>query len=384
MADRPPEAFMRWLEANYRWDQVQSWMMTRAWGTNWQTDPVFQYWAANVSPIAYPTARGIPTKPIQPEAITGQHKAIIENLQNKLQQASDADNATEVELRLNQLVDYGEMTEEDADYYYNSVFPPPSEPEPLTARERQLGLDEAKNAVLWSPWVSEADKQIIKGAEGKALEKKYLAGTPLEGTNKLDARIMDVLANMYNRAQTAEKEYWTTKTEQEAFQAQKEKQFEWPGIPPKPQRPAMPSLREPVKAAIEKTGLGQGTKLRQYLETAFLPGIAQDTAQARRGWWAKMHPEPRLRTPGFMPSMPNVLRGVTENPQELAQMAEDIYNRSTQGGGGHATWYTPPPPSPAPEDPFLKALRERQLKSEYYRLPGTGLVPRLSPSVKFR
>jgi len=381
MADRIPQEFLDWLEANYNWAEVYSWKQMHRWGTQWQTDPVFQYWAANVSPIAYPTARGLgqfPERgiPPTPKTLASDNVTEIQNIRDKLERAADTDNATEVQLRLKQLVDYGDMTKADANYYYNSIFPPLPEPEsPLTTRERQLGLEEAKNAVLWSPWVPETDKQMIKGEEGQKLEKSYLAGESKD--------FMDVLANMYNRAQTTEKEYWSKKTEREAFQAQKEAtKYQMQGIPPKPQREALPSLEEPVEQYVEKAGLGQGTKLRQYLETAFLPSIAQETAQARSKWWKEIHPEAVLRSPGFMPGMVNVLRGVTEKPQELAEMAEDIYKRSTEGGGGHAWWYKPPARRKE-EDPFLKKLRERQLKPEYYRLPGAGLVPRLTPAVRY-
>ncbi len=47
---RPPQEFLDWLDANYRWDEAQSWKLSHAFGTDWQTDAVFQYWSTNVQP----------------------------------------------------------------------------------------------------------------------------------------------------------------------------------------------------------------------------------------------------------------------------------------------------------------------------------------------
>ena len=178
------------------------------------------------------------------------------------------------------------------------------------------------------------------------------------------------------------------------------------GETPKEQwvRPPVSGTEDVTKGFLEETGLGTGTRLRNFLEGEFIPGIAEETRGAREQWWQRMHPEPSGRE-----TYDEERRRVQEEAFRWGQMAYGPGQASSEAylgdtyygeGGLRATaerayrtalgrlgemkpddteevW-----PKPGP-DPLIAALREKKFRPEYYRGAGTGLVSRLTPSVRY-
>ncbi len=169
------------------------------------------------------------------------------------------------------------------------------------------------------------------------------------------------------------------------------------------QQPLMPTAAETAQPIIEQLGAGlaPGTRLRGFLESqergAFVPQIAQETATARQDWWNRMYPAllPRKQQTGDLariaqrawessPEYQALLRG---KPQlEIAEGRAGGRRYAREYETETETWQRRMAQAKAAwgEDPLTKALREaKPFRPEYYRQPGTGLVPRLTPSVRF-
>ena len=171
---------------------------------------------------------------------------------------------------------------------------------------------------------------------------------------------------------------------------------------PKTQKetPRMEPAYDVAKNYLEGTGLAQGTRLREFIESQ-IPETYEETRAARGQWWQRMNqPEPETygdevarltaerdkwgRISQTAPSSeytsntywgPGGLAAIASRAVETAKS-----NLARLSPGDYETYRAPK----EEEDPFQKALREKNFKAAYYRQPGTGLGGRLTPSIRFR
>lgn len=171
------------------------------------------------------------------------------------------------------------------------------------------------------------------------------------------------------------------------------------------ERPPIPSEFPIAESALKATGYGEGTKLRNFIASQ----IAETTERMRperKAWWERMTapPPPEEQTyedalasltataekwqavAGVAPSS-EVAGGTAYGPGGLKAIAEQVYADTQKriagldpGLYGTRTPYV----RPEEEDPLVAALKKRRFSEEYYRLPGTGTVPRLQRAVRFR
>ena len=164
--------------------------------------------------------------------------------------------------------------------------------------------------------------------------------------------------------------------------------------------PRMEPAYDIAKTYLEGTGLAPGTRLRGFIESQ-IPETYEETRAARSQWWQRMN-QPAPETYGD-----EVARLTAERDKwgQISQTAPGSeYTSSTYWGPGGLAGiasqaveyaksnlarlrpgdfeaYRAPKEE---EDPFQKALREKNWKAAYYRQPGTGLGGRLTPSLRFR
>jgi len=165
-------------------------------------------------------------------------------------------------------------------------------------------------------------------------------------------------------------------------------------------RPRMPAEAQVAHPIIEQLGGGMasGTRLRDFLEGQFVSQIAGETRGARQSWWNRMYPEllPRKEQTGDLARIAQRTWERSPEYQALSRQEPRIEETESHRGGilakreykkemadwqaqlaqAKGTWQ---------EDPFVRALRERgkQFRPAYFRQPGAGLAPLLTPSVKF-
>jgi len=197
--------------------------------------------------------------------------------------------------------------------------------------------------------------------------------------------------------------------------------------------PPMPSGEKGIESFLGGTGLAEGTKLRSFLEGKVIPETVAETRGAREKWWKGMQPEAGGETFGqgmgrleeeakrwadiaeWAPtdladiarkSYAGLQQEIGKKTAEQKRRAQGVeYAQSLEDVTGQAAYrqkygaQTPEQvwdlisaaeeagygqkPKPKPEDPLILALRERKYRQEYFRRPGTGIVSRLQPSVRY-
>ena len=171
-----------------------------------------------------------------------------------------------------------------------------------------------------------------------------------------------------------------------------------------------PSLIEASESFLGETGLGRGTKLRSFIESE-IPDIAQSTEPARQEWreqWDKFN-IPQEQTFEEARDFQNILadkwRDIAQKAPvgagvdffgegglkntALAAQAKAIAERDALKPKTFATFAEREAhranrlKQHLEKDPFKAALKTTDFRSQFFRQPGTGLVSRLTPSVKF-
>jgi len=399
-----PQEFLDWLETNYGWWEVQSWKLSHQWGTGWQQDPVFLYWTQYIRPTGYPTPKGVIPAKAEKEAEFDPY-----TLQLELSEATTEEELADI---WDKYVNLGVITEENA-ATYEDLFRKSGvgvEPiSPLVQRERKIELDEALRSVLDNPRISDEEKALITGDEGKRLQEAYLSGESNE--------ILQVLSRMSKRVeptawekrvgkeQFEAREFWAQPVEfrgpRGAF-ASEEEEFEYGQMLRKTgkreeleRRPPMPTGEKVIKPFLEETGLAKGTRLRQFLTGEFIPEVMGETKSAREAWWKRLHPAGELagiaqdaykRAWEASPEYKRLLQFKPTYEEEVGYQrergmagAEKAYEKllsewQTRAERGRTEWE---------RDPLERALREKKFRPEYFRKPGAGLVRALTPAVRY-
>ena len=181
-----------------------------------------------------------------------------------------------------------------------------------------------------------------------------------------------------------------------------EREYDYTGEPPF-QRPPIPGARGVVEPFLAGIGYAPGTRLRSFIESE-VPQMARDLASERQAWWERMNPEPD--TTQTFEDVQNQLQAEAEKwqgiaavaptsettantvwgPGGLAGIANQAYQEATKrlGALNPADFGTRTALQPeVEEDPLAKALKRRNFLADYYKMPGTGTVNRLSRAVRF-
>uniref|UniRef100_A0A6M3L341 Uncharacterized protein n=1 Tax=viral metagenome TaxID=1070528 RepID=A0A6M3L341_9ZZZZ len=217
------------------------------------------------------------------------------------------------------------------------------------------------------------------------------------GTEESIAAINSILQGISNREQRAKQKGAIAGQSNKAFIAGLNKPVA------QAKKTPLGSVVPLAEGFVGGTGLAEGTKLRSFIEGETYK-IAQDTQQERLDWWKRMNPD---TAPTFGSERDRITAEMNKW-QQIAGSASSAYG----GAGGiyyegglagvaqNAYEYSKrnlaklkeedfgePEPVRTEEDPFLIALRKRlspeKARAQYNRRPGAGIVPRLTPSVKF-
>ena len=166
------------------------------------------------------------------------------------------------------------------------------------------------------------------------------------------------------------------------------------------QTPQIPEALGVAKTFLEGTKLGEGTKLRSFIESQ-IADLYQETKGARDAWWQQMN-QPQVedtfeneqsrissaatqwgQIAGSAPSA-EVAGGTYYGPGGLKAIAERAYQTAQRNLAGLKPGDFPgTQPTEVGADPFQTALKKKNFKAEYYRQPGTGLSRALTPSVRY-
>jgi len=175
--------------------------------------------------------------------------------------------------------------------------------------------------------------------------------------------------------------------------------------PPEREMPAISGARGIVEPFLEGTRLGEGTRLRSFIESE-IPGMVEETARARADWWRRMHPGREEEQPSYQSEQARisgeaqrwgemartapsseVAGGTYYGPGGLAALAQGAYERSQKELAGLKPGAFEKPgtsyPEPITEDPLKLALKRRKFMSEFYRRPGAGLARSLTPAARW-
>ena len=261
----------------------------------------------------------------------------------------------------------------------------------ISREERATDLTKALAYTQNNPLVSQQDLSGIRGFLNQNSED-FLSGKSNAVIDALSTLNQQVESRSRREGQTAE-----------ALLAG----FNVPGSNPLRQTeqiPQIPNAGDIAKSYLEGTGLGRGTKLQSFIASE-IPGIYQETAPERSAWWKRMNP---IETPelsfeeaqsrygaeaahwaSVAESAPSseVAGGTAYGPGGLKALAETAYQNAQAKLAGlrpedfqRSVLKTPSPE----EDPFTAALRRKNFWASYNRMPGTGIVPRLTPSIRMR
>lgn len=178
----------------------------------------------------------------------------------------------------------------------------------------------------------------------------------------------------------------------------------------------LPSLQSVAEEYLTETGFGEGTKLRSFIESQ-MPEIAEGISAEREAWWRGQNPleaaQPDVMT--YEGALESARRDLTQRELVLKAGGADYPQLAyaTEQVGlsqkrlaelealGKEGYLAKQPPAEdyygvgglrdialgafkKTEDPFKKALKGKKFEQDYYRRPGSGLTPRLTPSVRFR
>jgi len=166
------------------------------------------------------------------------------------------------------------------------------------------------------------------------------------------------------------------------------------------QTPQIPEALGVAKTFLEGTKLGEGTKLRSFIESE-IADLYEETKGARDAWWKQMN-QPQVedtfeneqsrissaatqwgQIAGSAPSA-EVAGGTYYGPGGLKAIAERAYQTAQRNLAGLKPGDFPgTQPTEVGADPFQTALRKKNFKAEYYRQPGTGLSRALTPAVRY-
>lgn len=449
---RPPQKFLDWLDANYGWNEANRWKLSHAWGTGWQTDPVFLFWETEI-----PEGQQFQQLPQTLQGIPG-----AENLDDYLfnlinqgvlsQEESDAfyeeyaDNAQMLVEGTNYL-DYLGATPEIKQFItgYTSK-------NDLADRLNQLKLDDVTFDNLYKTLLGQETETglAMRGAQGRSvadqqklqeqLEKGEMAplkreraqyyqalnpalqqtwDNPLvrreemapllqnleqfQGVDIYDPRnagqVSSFLKNLNTlAAQRGEREEQANKALLAGLGENRLSRQLAEAVMPSAAK-AIPGERGVFESFISGTGLGEGTKLRNFI-TSEAGDIAGNLREERQKWWERMNaPEPetfeeaqsraqqeanRWKMIAGSASSATYTGRTFWGEGGLAGIAQKAYEDALGAGARlKPEDFGRPEPRVAEEDPFAMALRKRKFQQEYYRQPGTGIVSRLSPSIKF-
>jgi len=176
------------------------------------------------------------------------------------------------------------------------------------------------------------------------------------------------------------------------------------------ERPPIPGVTSLLESEYKKSNLGEGTKLSEFLASELVK-TTEATRGERQAWWERMNPEPeepgrvktyrdeqsrimaeRDRWSQIAQTAPTstVAGGTYYGEGGLAAIAQNAYetsvrNLSKMEPEDYAEEEEPKKRIALEEDPLVAALRgvRQSYRSKYFRQPGTGIVNRLSPSVKY-
>lgn len=397
--ERPPDEFMAWLEKNYSWVDVWAWKQNNQVGIGWKSDPVFEYWSKKVYPLSqYP---GVEIKPsfttLKPSDEVKQ-KPVSANVTASAASATDI--PKEIKANLDNLLKKGKITPEQYNQYLENFGG--GGLSSIGRYELQQRLDTALKAIFNNPYIPESEKSALMSSEGQKLQEAYLSGKQKENLEEyLDAMYARGVA-LYEKSVEKERSYNARLDNMGRPNVNDMEPWE---LPP------LPAERKVSTPFLESTGLASGTRLRSYI-AGEIDKIRENVRPEREEWWGKINaPSDRAK-----PSLESVEGQLTEESDVwgnmaksgapatewlgntywgeggLQKFAEQAYARARRKLGELNTEDFPDaealaqdkPPAP-PEDPFVLALRKRQktFKPEYFRQPGTGLFPRLTPSVHF-
>ncbi len=254
-------------------------------------------------------------------------------------------------------------------------------------REKRAGdLTEALNYTYNNPLIKPDD--LVKAGITREAGEAFLSGQPSDIVNRLTTLNQQFQEKSNAEGQTAE-----------ALLAGLNK----PRTKESYELPAIPEELPIAKSFLQGTGYGEGTKLRGFIADE-IPDIAQEQRKNREAWWKA------LNTPATEPttygSEQERYRAEAENWGNVAAaapsseyaggtyygtgglkaIAEQAYKSAQERLSGlrPEDYSAGMPNTEVPgEDPLVAALKRRKFISEYYRQPGTGLVPRLQPSARW-
>jgi len=149
---------------------------------------------------------------------------------------------------------------------------------------RSIYLNEQVNEALSNPLLTEQERAKIQTMKTQ-LGESFIAGQSDDILKILDTTAKQAAERSVGEGQRAEALLAGIMKPKEAQAGVRE-------LPPIPE--ALPI----AKSFLEKTGFGEGTKMRSFIESQ-IPEVYQETQAARLAWWKKMNPKEKKEARSF-------------------------------------------------------------------------------------
>jgi hypothetical protein len=436
---KPPKEFLDWLDKNYTWAEANTWRLSKY--NFYKNDPVYQYWFNNVASretkssmagtaIDYNSLYDKLDKLYEGGLVNIEEASRIEDLINGITTYTNAGELADTLVKLEQT---GLFTRDEMLGVYETVSGETTSAELnfRKAEQKQINVNSYLDNLGASPEVKkylldyttkedlqnrvsrlglglEQSADILKGIIENTSPYEFDIRSARAGELESQQKRKDEISLMARQGQDLRDE-WLQRQMASQGRAEDEKArslvagmqgfgVEQPRRSTTPIEPAQNVYNE----FVNNTGYAQGSKLRSFIESQ-APSVYN--ASERQSWWNNMNPD-YSNIPTYQDEI-NRLSASAERWDSIANTAPTSATTGTSywGEGGlaamaqtaaqqartsaqnlrpedfpDASIYEKPAQT---EDPFKKALRQKNWLAEYYRMPGTGTSSRYTPSVRF-